>query len=83
MSWAQKDDGTVEIISAVRACEGGGWIPMITVNGREHWNWQRTGMDRRKAVAAANAWAKEEASRYIGDWSVVVKDRTRAPRRSR
>lgn len=78
---SKRKEGEIEIIAHVRPCPGGGFIPMITVNGREHWNWRRVGDDRRKAVSAAVKLAKEEAAQFVGDWKVTIKNHTAVRRR--
>ena len=69
----------IKIVAKVLLHKDGGFLPMIVVNGREHWNWRGKGYDR--DVAAALAEAKEEAARYAGDWNIIIENRTTRGRR--
>lgn len=52
---------------------GGGWLPAYDVNGRPHGHrYWPTGYDADEALRLAEAGAREEAARYVGDWNVDV-----------
>lgn len=71
-------DGDVTIIVNVRRCEGmpghGGWLPSVTVNGREVCDtWAARPFDESEAWEAAQARAEREAARYVGGWNVTIR----------
>lgn len=51
-----------------------GFMPLYEVNGKQHGNTYGTGYDHDKALRIAEAMAKEEAARYVGDWIVTVRE---------
>lgn len=61
------------IVASVRPCSGG-FIPQITVNGRERWDWRAKGYDRADAETMARDLAKEESERWIGDWDIEIRE---------
>ena len=53
-----------------------GWLPMVWVDGRKIMNsWAARGFDKAKAEQLAKREAKDEASRYVGDWDVSTRKR--------
>jgi hypothetical protein len=65
-------DDKIAIQYGVRSADAGGWLPVMVRNGKEHWSWRRTGYAQGTALAMAYADARDEASRYSGDWNVSV-----------
>ncbi len=68
-------DGTIVVRYGARANEreGQGWLPCVTVNGASRcdpWRWR--GYDRDEAEARAEQIAREEASRFVGDWQITI-----------
>jgi hypothetical protein len=52
----------------------GGFLPMIEEDGRARGDtWASRGYDKAVAEAMAEEHANEVASRFVGDWNVVVK----------
>jgi hypothetical protein len=50
-----------------------GWLPLYSVNGHQHGDtYAREGYTQADALQLARQMADEEASRYIGDWTVIV-----------
>jgi hypothetical protein len=70
----------ITITYAARKLPGGeGWIPQTTQvcdGGKPQHNWSRRlrGFDRDTALEKAHDDAKALASRYVGDWDVVVEE---------
>lgn len=53
-----------------------GWLPAIWVNGRRRGDsWACTGYDRDEALVLAEKDAREEAARFVGDWTITVERR--------
>ena len=51
----------------------GGWLPVIWVNGKQYGStYSDFTYDREDALIAAKERAEEEASRYTGDWNIMV-----------
>jgi hypothetical protein len=58
----------------------GGFLPMLEEDGHERGDtWSGHGYAKDEAEAMAEARAHEAASRFVGDWDVVVK-KGRRPR---
>lgn len=56
----------------------GGFLPMIEEDGKARGDtWRTRGYSKAEAEAMAEEWAGEAASRFIGDWNVVVKKKGR------
>lgn len=53
----------------------GGWHPAYWINGRERYFWTPAAHDKDRALAMARAEAEHEAARYVGDWTVTVKQK--------
>jgi hypothetical protein len=52
----------------------GGFLPVIEEDGKLRGNtWAGRGYDRAEAEAMAEAKAHEAASRFVGDWNVIIK----------
>ncbi len=51
----------------------GGWMPLIENNAKVRGSTYGRGYDKEDAERAAKEMAEEEAQRYVGDWSVVVR----------
>jgi hypothetical protein len=67
-------DGTIAIewLAAPNA-RGGGFVPLIRINGRTCGHrYLLHGLDLEAAELAAQELAADEAGRYIGDWTVTV-----------
>lgn len=76
------DDGRIKIEFGTRKNEreGYGFVPMIWVNDRrEGGTWAEEFMSEDDATTAAHAYAKDEASRFVGDWDVTVTPRSATP----
>jgi len=59
----------------------GGFLPMIEEDGKERGDtWRGRGYSKAEAESMAEAEAHEAASRFVGDWDVVVKKGRPAPR---
>lgn len=57
----------------------GGFLPMIEEDGKERGDtWSARGYDKAEAEAMAEEEAHEAASRFVGDWNVIV---TKGPAR--
>lgn len=69
----EKDWTRIEIVYGTRPMASG-WVPQITIDGREHWDWRLSGWAEDEALAMAKEWAAEEAGRYGGDWTIVVRE---------
>lgn len=73
---AEMADGRIEIRYSARQNLNtirGGWAPDVRVNGRIAISpYHHAGLDRDEALAMALAEANDEASRYVGDWTVSV-----------
>lgn len=66
----------IEYAAAPNGHAGHGFLPLIWNNGRRIGStWASTGYDRDEALARAQEMAREEAERYIGDWTVTVGER--------
>jgi hypothetical protein len=68
-------EGRISIrYSAVRnARAGAGWLPQVWVNGRPSLStWSPTGYDRGEAAHRARVCAEEEASHFVGDWTISI-----------
>ncbi len=51
----------------------GGFLPMIEEDGKGRGDtWRDRGWSKAEAEAEAEAWADRAASRFVGDWNVVV-----------
>lgn len=51
----------------------GGFLPMIEEDGKSRGDtWRDRGYSKAEAEAEAEAWADRAASRFVGDWNVVV-----------
>lgn len=53
----------------------GGFMPAVWHNGRQTGDTYGRGYDKEEAIRIAKKEALEEKSRFVGDWSVVVKAR--------
>lgn len=52
----------------------GGFLPMIEENGKMRGDtWSRQGYEKAEAEAMAEEKAHEAATRFVGDWNVVVR----------
>jgi hypothetical protein len=59
-----------------RNARKGGWLPQVWVNGRERRDvWATRSHDLDDAREMAEALARDEASRYVGDWRITVRER--------
>jgi hypothetical protein len=59
----------------------GGFLPMIEEDGKKRGDtWRGRGYSKAEAESMAEAEAHEAASRFVGDWDVVVKKGRPAPR---
>jgi len=71
-------DGLVEIrfgAAMNQNARSGGWVAVVTVNGRRiTGTWSTLGHDRDAAMRMAEAEARAEAEHYRGDWEIVVTD---------
>ena len=68
---------TIKIaFSAIRNVNknAGGFMPVISVNGRLSGSTFGQGYDREIALALARDMAREEAERYLGDYSVDISE---------
>lgn len=75
-----EDDDRVDIRYGVvrnertEAQGGGGWLPVIRVNGRtEGSTWATRGYDKEEAMERARERAEQEADHYGGDWTITLK----------
>jgi hypothetical protein len=51
----------------------GGFLPMIEEDGKPRGStWASRGLEKAEAEAQAEAWAHDAASRFLGDFNVVV-----------
>ena len=57
----------------------GGWMPVIEHNGKQRGHTYGKGYELEDAIMMAKADAEEQASRYTGDWDVVVGPKAGAP----
>lgn len=57
----------------------GGWMPVYDHIGKQRGSTYGKGYDLETALAMAKADAEDEASRYIGDWDVVVAQKPGSP----
>ena len=57
----------------------GGWMPVVDEDGKQRGHTYGTGYDLETALEMAKADADERASRFIGDWDVVVGPKPDAP----
>lgn len=58
----------------------GGWLPVVDEDGKQKGDtWRGTGYDLETALAMAKERAEELASRFTGDWDIVVGPKPGAP----
>lgn len=57
----------------------GGWMPVVDEDGKQRGNSWGTGYELETALEMAKADAEERASRFVGDWDVVVGPKPGAP----
>ena len=57
----------------------GGWMPVIDHNGKQRGDTYGKGYELETALEMAKETAEERASRYTGDWDVVVAPKAGAP----
>ena len=57
----------------------GGWMPVVDEDGKQRGNTWGRGYDLETALSMAKADAEETASRFVGDWDVVVEPKPGAP----
>lgn len=57
----------------------GGWMPVYEHNGKQRGSTYGKGYDLETALAMARADAEQQASRYVGDWDVVVGQKPGSP----
>lgn len=65
-------DVRIKIEAGVIPC-GGGFVPVIVINGLASWDWRPHGYDRRIAARLAGQAARAQAARFVGDWHVTVR----------
>ena len=67
---------TIEFGPLKNEREGYGFVPMLWVNGRRQGStWAAAFMGEDEATVAAEALARDEAARFVGDWEITVKPR--------
>lgn len=73
-------DGAINITYRVdlnRNDRVGGWVPIITTNGRDSGSaWLPFAYDRDDALDMAKREAELEAEQYTGDWDITVKEQS-------
>jgi len=57
----------------------GNWMPVVDHNGKQRGHTYGTGYDLDTALEMAKETAEERASRYSGDWEVIVAPKAGAP----
>ena len=57
----------------------GGWMPVIDHDGKQRGDTYGKGYELETALEMAKETAEERASRYVGDWDVVVGPKAGAP----
>lgn len=57
----------------------GGWMPVIDHDGKQRGDTYGKGYELETALEMAKEVAEERASRYVGDWDVVVAPKAGAP----
>ena len=57
----------------------GGWMPVVDEDGKQRGNTWGTGYELETALEMAKETAEELASRFVGDWDVVVGPKAGAP----
>lgn len=57
----------------------GGWMPVIDHNGKQRGDTYGRGYDLETALQLAKEAAEEAASRYSGDWEIIVEPKAGAP----
>ena len=57
----------------------GGWMPVVDEDGKQRGNSWGNGYELETALEMAKADAEERASRFVGDWDVVVGPKAGSP----
>lgn len=65
---------TFEYGAILNLNKGHGYVPQVLEDGRETMNtWSSYGMSEEEAKFAATGAAIQKASRFVGDWDIVIR----------
>lgn len=72
----ERPEGSILIEYGTAAhLSGHGSQPMVWENGKRSARWTRHGMSPEDAFSIARIDANDIASKYVGDWSIIVRER--------